>query len=208
MRNVEFITNGFAAPMQGFGGWADFLAELRSTGKLGWSLNTPAASTPAASTPAASTPASKVSKFMVSTNADPALRMASVKTAEQRGLPGIEQTVNFFAAVQEAFDPASRIVPEVFPPANIRRVPPFNEYFAWYKTSGNALNAQRLLKIINIMINTASSRVGTNMLTSYFIGILRSMMSSVTTTDQANSVFSELNQQMQLANEILRAVRG
>ena len=194
MRNVEYITNGFGAAPQGLGGWTDLIAALRPTGSLGQFLDSPAA---------------KVSAFMISTNADPTLRMVAVKTAEQRGLPGIEQTVNFFAAAQQALNVARGMVPDVVPPANIPRFPPFNDqYMAWYRTSGNALNGQRLLKIMNIMINTASSRVGTNMLTSYLIQILRGMMSNVTTTDQANSVFSKLDQQRQLANQILRAARG
>lgn len=194
MRNVEYITNGFGGPTQSLEGWTDFIAELRPTGSLGQFLDSPAA---------------KVSAFMISTNADPTLRMVAVKTAEQRGLPGIEQTVNFFAAAQQSLNVARGMVPDVVPPANIPRFPPFNDqYMAWYRTSGNALNGQRLLKIMNIMINTASSRVGTNMLTSYLIQILRGMMSNVTTTDQANSVFSKLDQQRQLANQILRAARG
>ena len=194
MRNVEYITNGFGGPTQGMGGWTDLIAQLRPTGSLGQFLDSPAA---------------KVSAFMVSTNADPTLRMVSVKTAEQRGLAGIEQTVNFFAAAQEALNVARGMVPDVVPPANIPRFPPWNDqYTAWYRTSGNALNGQRLLKIMNIMINTASSRVGTNMLTSYFIQFLRQLMSKVTYTGEANFVFSQLDQQRQLANQILRAARG
>jgi hypothetical protein len=191
MRAVDYITNGF-------GGFSDDIqkitAEIRPTGNLGQVLDNPAA---------------KINAFMVSTNADPTLRMVAVQTAQQRGLAGIEQTVNFFSAAQSALDVAKGMVPDVVAPANIPRFPPFNDQFmAWYRTSGDKLNAQRLLKIMNIMINTASSRVGTNPLTNYLIQKLRSAMPNATSTDQANYVFSLLNDQRQLANQILRAARG
>ena len=191
MRNVEYITNGFGAPTQGMGGWTDFIAELRPTGSLGGALNTPAA---------------KVSAFMVSTDADPTLRMVSVKTAEQRGLAGIEQTVNFFAAANDAYNAAIERFPNPMPPANTFSLTP--RWMEWYKTSGERLYTDRLIKIMNSIINTASSRVGTNPLTSYFIQTLRTMISRATNYDQAKFAFLLYQEQRQLANQILRAARG
>lgn len=194
MRNVEYITNGFGAPMQSLEGWTDFIAELRPTGSLGGALNTPAA---------------KVSAFMVSTNADPTLRMVAVKTAEQRGLPGIEQTVNFFAAAQDALTAARGAFPDPVAPANIPKFPPFNDqWIQWYRTSGDRLYAKRAVNILNSVINTAASRVGTNQLTSYFIQTLRSQISNISTYEQSKGVYMRLDQQRQLANQILRAARG
>ena len=191
MRAVDYVTNGF-------GGIIDDLQsitrEIRPTGSLGYLLDNPVA---------------KLNAAMRTISSDETLRIAAIQTAQQRGLAGIEQTANFFAAAQDALNVARGMVPDVVAPANVPRFPPFNDQFmAWYRTSGDKLNAQRLLKIMNIMINTASSRVGTNPLTNYFIQKLRSAMPSVTSTGQANYVFSLLNDQRQLANQILRAARG
>ena len=191
MRNVEYITNGFGTAPQGLGGWTDLIAALRPTGSLGQFLDSPAA---------------KVSAFMISTNADPTLRMVAVKTAEQRGLPGIEQTVNFFAAANDAYNAAGERFPNPIPPANTFSLTP--RWMEWYKTSGERLYTDRLIKIMNSMINTASSRVGTNPLTSYFIQILRTMLPKATNYDQAKFTFLLYQEQRELANQILRAARG
>lgn len=191
MRTVDYVTHGF-------GGFFDSIqkitSEIRPTGSLGAVLDTPAA---------------KINAFMQTINADPTLRMVAVQTAEQRGLAGIEQTANFFAAAQAALDVARGRVPDPVAPANIPKFPPFNDQWeAWYRSAGDRLYAERALKVMNIMINTASSRVGLNPLTSYLIQLLRNSMSNVRTFSEANSVFYKLGEERDLANRILRAARG
>ena len=191
MRAVDYVTNGF-------GGFFDSIqkitAEIRPTGSLGQVLDNPAA---------------KINAFMQATNADPTLRMVAIQTAEQRGLAGIDQTVRFFAAAQDALNVARGAFPEPVPPASVPKFPPFNDqWIQWYRTSGDRLYADRAIKMANSVINTAASRVGTNPLTSYFIQTLRSAISNITTHDQSKLVYFKIDQQRQLATRILRAARG
>lgn len=182
MRNVEYITNGFGAPMQSLGGWTDILEQFRpsvvapkipvpqsiyTTEQLRLRGRT---DFPRAFPPAPPSDYAVLQAFNDQQLVGP-IASAGLQTYKSRGIAGIDQSINFFQALLEGFEAYGKTIN--------------------FAASLNRMGLQNaVLDAFKRVFNTAASRFGANPLTnSIRDAILKQIQQDV---DNAKMVFYSL----------------
>ena len=158
MRNIEYITNGFGAPMQSLGGWTDILEQFRPS-VVAPKIPVPQSiytneqlrlrggtDFPRAFPPAPPSDYAVLQAFNDQNLIDP-IASAGLQTYKSRGIAGIDQSINFFQALLEGFQA-------------------YGKSSAW-TASLNRMGLQNaVLDAFIKVFNTAASRFGANPLTN------------------------------------------
>ena len=149
MRNVEYITNGFGAPMHGLGGWADGVAQTMR-------LLSTAQSTAQVTT---FRPEDAIRQNLY--GQPPVFADAAIATYRKFGSSGFKRTLEFVDAVEQAEGALKRFYP------NIHSQLSGPNAGAVYKRG------------IKSMLNTAASRIGLTPLSSAILNGVNQWLNSI-----------------------------